>query len=104
MAKYRKKPVVIDAIQYLPSMTCQELYDWAGIARTIGHNPIPFRFADGAIFVSTLEGEMRANVGDWIIRGVKGELYPCKPEIFAATYDAAEEPAPELQRRTTTPC
>lgn len=44
---------------------------------------------DPALLIPTLEGEMRAEVGDWIIRGVKGELYPCKPDIFEATYDPA---------------
>jgi len=77
-AKYRKKPVVIEAV----------LYD--------GSFPLDFLRGDGewvhdedpGIAIHTLEGTMRANVGDWIIRGVKGELYPCKPDIFAATYEA----------------
>ncbi|MDX2187757.1 MAG: hypothetical protein SFV32_12550 [Opitutaceae bacterium] len=43
---------------------------------------------DGAVFVSTLEGSMKASMGDWIIKGVQGELYPCKPDIFEATYEA----------------
>lgn len=45
---------------------------------------------DGSMLIDTLEGVMRADPGDWIIRGVKGELYPCKPDIFAATYDPAD--------------
>jgi hypothetical protein len=50
------------------------------------------KFAQGRVFVQiqTLEGTMRADEGDWIIRGVKGELYPCKPDIFEATYEPAE--------------
>lgn len=90
MAKYRKKPVVIEAIRFYPCLTGQELYEWAGICRNIGENPPPFRFADGAIYIQTLEGEHRASPGDWIIRGIKGEFYPCKPDIFAATYEAVE--------------
>ena len=46
-------------------------------------------YADRAAEIRTLEGVMRADLGDWIIRGIKGELYPCKPDIFAATYDLA---------------
>ena len=48
-------------------------------------------YVDG-IVIGTLEGDHLASQGDWIIRGVKGELYPCKPEIFAATYEPAEKP------------
>jgi len=96
--KYRKKPVVIEAIRFYPSLTVDELFGGFGISRTTGHglsnNPCPFRFADGAIYIRTLEGEMRANPGDWIIRGVKGEFYPCKPDIFEATYEPVEEPTP----------
>lgn len=90
MAKYRKKPVVIEAIRFLPCLDCDTLYQWAGIVREIGNNPPPFRFADGAIYIQTLEGEQRASPGDWIIRGIKGEFYPCKPDIFEATYETAE--------------
>ena len=45
---------------------------------------------EGFVYVSTLEGTMRADVGDWIIKGVKGELYPCKPDIFQQTYDPVD--------------
>ena len=84
MAKFRKKPVVIEAWQ-LPMRD----------AETIQFDEDPniiFKREGGMIveaIVSTLEGVMTASVGDWIIRGVKGELYPCKPDIFAATYDPA---------------
>jgi len=64
MAKFRKKPVIVDAYQHT------------------GGAPI---------FIDTLEGQMRADPGDWIITGVHGERYPCKPDIFEATY----EPVPE---------
>lgn len=47
-------------------------------------------FHDGEITISTLEGKMKAVDGDWIIRGIKGEFYPCKPDIFLATYEAVE--------------
>ncbi len=61
MAQYRKKPVVIEAYQ-----------------------------TDKEVEIKTLEGTMRADVGDWIITGVKGEKYPCKPDIFEATYERVE--------------
>ena len=82
MAKYRKKPVVIEAWR-LPMSD--------GASRGFNDDPnIIFKRENGAIveaIISTLEGTMTAGNGDWIIRGVKGELYPCKPDIFAATYE-----------------
>lgn len=82
--KYRKKPVVIDAWR-LPMRD--------GASRVFNDDSnIIFKRENGAIVeavISTLEGTMVANNGDWIIRGVKGELYPCKPDIFAATYEPA---------------
>jgi hypothetical protein len=83
MAKYRKKPVVIEAWRLPMSDGASRVFD--------GDANIIFKRENGAIIeavISTLEGTMVANNGDWIIRGVKGELYPCKPDIFAATYEA----------------
>lgn len=76
--KYRKKPVVIEAIQW-DGMNYDELGDWMGMSATCE--------IDGCFLIPTLEGEMRASPGDWIIKGVQGEFYPCKPDIFAATYE-----------------
>lgn len=107
--KYRKKPVVIEAVQFRElSRTPREhgesieLND-AEIADFM-RLPIRVRFLPeegspqgrAVIEIETLEGVMRADVGDWIINGVKGEFYPCKPDIFAATYDVepASSPAP----------
>jgi hypothetical protein len=87
MPMFRKKALCIEAIRYYPSITCEEIYEWANIAYQVGEPTPPFRFADGAIYIKTLEGEMRVDAGDWIIRGIKGEFYPCKPDIFAATYE-----------------
>ena len=84
MSKFRKKPVVIDAVQWNGDIS-RELLDLFGYSMICRKSMFP-----DAIFVPTLEGEMRADPGDWIIKGVKGELYPCKPDIFAATYEAAE--------------
>ena len=94
MALFRKKPVVIEA---LPVSSVHR-------ALTVAIDPvIPTWLSDaymagvvcpkpgGALQVRTLEGVMQANPDDWLIRGVAGELYPCKPDIFAATYDRVEE-------------
>ena len=91
--QYRKKPAVIEAWQIPPddNQTRQLPPSWA-VAAIISGELAPRE--DGTILVKTLEdgkaGEAThvANVGDWLIRGVQGELYPCKPEIFAATYEA----------------
>lgn len=77
MAKYRKKPVVIEAFSNVPDATVPEWFDLRGI--TLG----------ATIKIATLEGIMEAAPGDYIIRGVKGEIYPCKPDIFVATYESA---------------
>lgn len=87
--KFRKKPVVIEAFQLYPEdgKTRQLPPRWlvdAMVAGTVTAGE------DGSATIKTLEGEMKADVGDWIIQGVKGELYPCKPDIFAATYEPAE--------------
>jgi len=84
--KYRKKPVVIEAMQVGSSDDSHsEILAWAWPNRSV---PQPLiRVHPSGFRIDTLEGTMYANVGDWIIRGVKGELYPCKPDIFAATYE-----------------
>ena len=91
--KYRKKPVVINAIQYYPGLGIEMLEACFQTAE------LPFEYVGGAILIKTLEGTMRADIGDWIIRGVKGEFYPCKPDIFAATYEPAEPtPATDAEK------
>lgn len=90
MAKFRKKPVVIEAVQWTRNVDEVEAF-CAGAAS--------FEFAESGpqLSIRTLEGVMDARHGDWIIRGVKGELYPCRPDIFAATYEPAEwKPTPAL--------
>jgi hypothetical protein len=83
-AKFRKKPVVIEAVQYLG--TIDSLCE---IENFLGYGPqADFTQKPPPMFIETLEGKMRADVGDWIIKGVKGEFYPCKPDIFDATYEA----------------
>lgn len=81
MAKYRKKPVVIEAVQFNGYPWQKELYD------LIGSSEYPVKSFDIHLRIETLEGTHRADIGDWIIKGVKGELYPCKPDIFEMTYE-----------------
>jgi hypothetical protein len=76
MPKFRKRPVVIEAVQF----------DGERIPDGVQREP-----GDGQpAYIETLEGRMTVSVGDWVITGVKGERYPCKPDIFAATYEPAE--------------
>lgn len=82
MSKYRKKPVVIDAVQFIPTDTVNVLTFLEGCTG--------WHMTGKAIVIPTLEGDMLASPGDWIIKGIKGEFYPCKPDIFAATYEPAE--------------
>jgi hypothetical protein len=81
--KFRKKPVVIEAIQW----TGKNLEEVLSFAKT---NQIENDFIENWIQIPTLEGTMKAMPGYWIIRGVKQELYPCKPDIFEATYERVE--------------
>lgn len=94
MAKFRKKPVVIEAIQWTGDNT-REVTEWvepklAPFAMPKGWWLKQLEVGQFALVIPTLEGDHEARVGDWIIRGVAGEHYPCKPDIFAATYEAAE--------------
>lgn len=86
--KFRKKPVVIDAVKFDGSDN--SIVDIMAINRNekgIGR-AVDIDHGGKTLFIHTLEGKMEASLGDWIIRGVKGELYPCKPDIFEATYEA----------------
>lgn len=95
MTRYRKKPVAIDAVQndgtWPPIMQWLDQISGGKMVFQPGEHPPLTRNSDGSLNVHTLEGTMRGDVGDWIICGVKGELYPCKPDIFAATYDEVQE-------------
>ena len=87
MAKYRKKPVVIEAVQWNGEPILYNVPKWLSNAQNIGK--IKFISDDKAI-IQTLEGDMIVNSGDYIIKGVQGEIYPCKPDIFQATYEKVE--------------
>jgi hypothetical protein len=87
MSQYRKKSVVIEAVQFdgtpKGALDVFDAFDIDGAQ----FRPNLSDLARGVILIPTLEGDMTASGGDWIIRGVKGEFYPCKPDIFAATYE-----------------
>lgn len=79
--KFRKKPVVIEAVQWTGSMS--------DVIELIGHDLPTFgEGRDGSLRIHTREGDHEVSPGDWIIKGVAGEFYPCKPDIFEATYEA----------------
>ena len=93
MPKFRKRPVVVEAVRWTGN-NLSEMHAFMNSAR-IPWNPLMGN--GGALFIKTLEGEMQADAGDWIICGVKGEFYPCKPDIFEATYDPANEAMADLR-------
>jgi len=93
MAKYRKKPVVIEAIQW-DGKNWDEVHNF--MQEFHGHKKAYEDAEEGAmktgnLFIRTLEGTMTATKGDWIIKGVNGEFYPCKPDIFEKTYSPIDE-------------
>ena len=92
MGKYRKKPVVVEAVQWPCDHPAVERCDCATKPGVYCNNC-------GHPFIETLEGPMRVAVGDWIITGVNGEHYPCKPEIFTKTYEAVEADTFETRLR-----
>ena len=79
MARYKTKPCEIEAIQYTVD-NLAEILQW-------GKGKINFDIKNGNIYIDTLEGRMRADVYDYIIKGLKGELYPCKPDVFEKKYE-----------------
>jgi len=78
MARYRKLPVTVEAVRYV-GINFDEIEEFVGGDA---------EFRDGELVVATLEGPLRASPGDWIIRGTKGEFYPCKPDVFEEVYEA----------------
>ena len=106
MPKFRKKPVVIDAVLYNGWEWVDDVHtpmfdgsfegpEWLADAQALDESEAGAVFLDldseqPELTIVTLEGNHLARVGDWIIRGIAGELYPCKPDIFEATYELAE--------------
>lgn len=99
--QYRKKPVVIEAMQWNGSAeSATPIINWVlggdGTARyssaqpeTTSRGRVVREAVPALLTIDTLEGSMQATAGDWIIKGVNGEFYPCKPDIFNKTYDLA---------------
>lgn len=89
MGKFRKKPVVIEAIKVTENTKIKDILAFADGSET------PISISMNEVVITTLEGAMTARVGDWIIKGLfdggKNELYPCKPDIFVETYEPVEE-------------
>jgi hypothetical protein len=85
IAQYRKKPVVIEAVQYTgnPGSVSE-------IRKFVGDD---LGFKTNGPYIRTLEGEMTIMLGDYVIKGVNGEFYPCKPDIFEKTYEAVDDPS-----------
>lgn len=86
MPIFKKKPVVIEARQFLDNASSYDLLHWVNERHHATSEPFA-SWINGKMTIPTLEGEFTATSGDWIIRGVAGEFYPRKPDIFAATYE-----------------
>jgi len=92
--KFRKKPVVIEAVQFTEALRDAIVLDGAECPAGVQRGATTWHQKDRKVwsatfYIETLEGNMAVGMGDWIITGVKGEHYPCKPDIFAATYEPA---------------
>ena len=90
MAFFKKKHVTIEALQYptdpFDNAGAISVYEWVR-RNSLGKTSAYIDPMSGDLMIHTLEGDMRVSAGDWIIRGVQGEFYPCKPDIFKATYE-----------------
>lgn len=95
MSKFKKKPIVIEATQWWPGTHVDGVTELVYDSDGSGTN------SAGKGTINTLEGPLLVSPGDWIITGVKGEKYPCKPDIFAATYEPADahQPRPGADSR-----
>ena len=93
MPKFRKKPVVIEAVQYSMTQPFEPGPAWLNEALAKRPGEVGAIWSDDedarVLMIGTLESPHECRVGDWIIQGVAGELYPCKPDVFAATYEPA---------------
>ena len=95
MGKYRKRPIVIDAVQFTEKLALElfckrESPIFGKLTPNGSYHPADGIVYEAHIIIDTLEGAMKADINDWIIKGVNGELYPCKPDIFEKTYEPVE--------------
>jgi hypothetical protein len=97
VVRVRKRPVEVDAIRYDPPNNCEQVWKFLGWPWPQPDPTFPSYHDDQdcsptlPLFIDTLEGLMEAQPGDWIICGVKGEFYPCKPDIFEMTYEHSDD-------------
>jgi len=94
--RFRKKPVVIEAVQFTAEVRDAYVFDkkplpCGVVMGACTSHPVTRKVWSSRFYIETLEGRMEVSVGDWIITGVKGEHYPCKPDIFEATYEQVDE-------------
>jgi hypothetical protein len=98
--KFRKKPVVVEAVKYCGGVDNNidfilhlfpDINLHISSISSVGSNPPDWAKKPDELYVETIEGWMKVKDGDWIIKGVKGEFYPCKPDIFEQTYEKVEE-------------
>lgn len=83
--RFKKKPVIINAVKWDGDATTANNFIGESFGSDWNYGP------NNTLIIPTLEGDMTAQIGDWIIRGVKGEFYPCKPDIFDATYELVND-------------
>jgi len=84
MTRFRKKPVVIEAVQYIGGeASYRKVAEFVAAGRVLRD--------ELGVHIITFEGTMHVTEGDWVIKGVAGEFYPCKPDIFEQTYEAVDE-------------
>lgn len=86
MARFRKKPIVIEAVKWTGD-NIDEIIAFIGVSLSMEVEEFKTEVAKKGLFISTLEGQMCAKIGDWIIQGIAGEFYPCGADIFTATYE-----------------
>lgn len=88
--RYRKRPMVIEAMQWTGD-NIHQIWDWAGAQDVYG----PTEKNLNSLIISTLEGKMRCNLGDFVLKGIRGELYPCEKSIFIESYEEVEDTSTE---------
>lgn len=85
--RYKKKPVIIESVVWT-GFNLKEILEFMGVSTVgLGYEVLEHFTDEHGLFITTLEGELHASEGDYIIKGVQGEFYPCKPDIFAQTYE-----------------
>lgn len=90
MPFFRKKPIIIEAFRFTDE-TKNRVFNWVTTNRRAAFENDDFENGDPCMYIDTLEGEMKVSIGDWVIKGVNGEFYPCKADIFEKTYEIVKE-------------